>query len=249
MINFSRSLPYGFPSRKTWRLGTELPTRDIDTGRAAIPNIRLVIASSMRLVRESLVATLRGRAGLVVCDGVELSPQAIAKIADAKSDVILVDMGQISGVAAERMIKRIKHADPHTKLVAFGLDQIDDRIFACVGAGFSGYVSSESGADELHRALIDAVEGRMHCAPHIVAAIFDCLAGFLRELNRRGSLPPLTLRENEILTLAALGRSNKDIARELRISSATVKNHMHNVLQKLRVSRRGEAVARLHPHR
>ena len=81
--------------------------------------------------------------------------------------------------------------------------------------------------------------------PHIVAAIFDYLAGFLQELNRRGSLPPLTLRENEILALVAQGRSNKEVARELTISSATVKNHMHNILQKLRVSRRGQAVARL----
>jgi DNA-binding NarL/FixJ family response regulator len=205
-----------------------------------------MIASSMRLVRESLALTLRGRAGLVVYDSVDLSPQGIAKIADVKPDVILVDMAQTNGATAEQLIKRIKHSDPRAKLVAFGIDQIDDRIFACAAAGFSGYVSGESGADELHCALIDAVEGRMHCAPHIVAAIFDCLAGFLRELKRRGSLPPLTSRENEILTLVAQGRSNKDIAKQLAISCATVKNHMHSILQKLQVNRRGQAVAKLH---
>jgi two-component system nitrate/nitrite response regulator NarL len=176
---------------------------------------------------------------------VDLNAPGIAKIADAKSDVVIVDMGQINGLLAKRLIKRIKHADPRAKLVAFGLDEIDDRVVACAAAGFSGYVSSESDADELHRALIDAVEGRMHCTPHIVAAMFNCLAGFLQELNRRGSLAPLTLRENEILALVAQGRSNKEIARQLAISSATVKNHMHSILQKLRVSRRGEAVARL----
>jgi DNA-binding CsgD family transcriptional regulator len=59
------------------------------------------------------------------------------------------------------------------------------------------------------------------------------------------ALPLLTAREGEVLALAEEGRSNKEIARHLRISSATVKNHIHNILQKLQVGRRGEAVARL----
>ena len=107
----------------------------------------------------------------------------------------------------------------------------------------------ESDADDLHRALVDAMEGRMHCAPHIAAAMFNRLAGLLRESDAPGSLPPLTSRESEILALVEQGRSNKEIARQLAISSATVKNHMHDILQKLRVSRRGQAVARLREFR
>jgi two-component system, NarL family, nitrate/nitrite response regulator NarL len=214
-------------------------------GGAPVPDIRLIIAGSVRLVRESLAANLRVRDGLAVCDAVDLSPRGVAKIADAKPDVVLVDVGQIDGAAAGRLIKRIKAANPRAKLVAFGLDQIDDRVFACAAAGFSGYVSSDSDAEELHRALIDAMGGRLHCAPHMVAAIFDRLAGLSRERSGRGALSALTLRENEILMLVAQGRSNKEIARQLAISSATVKNHMHSILQKLRVSRRGQAVARL----
>ena len=97
--------------------------------------------------------------------------------------------------------------------------------------------------------MIDAVEGRVHCAPHIAAAMFSRLAGLLREPDAPEALPSLTPRESEILALVKLGRSNKDIARQLAISSATVKNHMHSILQKLRVSRRGQAVARLRPPR
>jgi len=161
---------------------------------------------------------------------------------------VLVDVGETNTdiVLAARLIRT---ASPGAKLLAFGLDEVDDRVFACAAAGFSGYVPRESGADELHRALVDAMEGRMHCAPHIAAAMFNRLAGLLRESDAPGSLPPLTSRESEILALVEQGRSNKEIARQLAISSATVKNHMHDILQKLRVSRRGQAVARLREFR
>jgi two-component system, NarL family, nitrate/nitrite response regulator NarL len=205
-------------------------------------NIRLIITSSVRLVREGLAATLHGRDGVVVVDAVDLGPWGIARIAAAEADVVLVDLGQTDPVAAARLIKA---ASPGVKLIAFGLDEIDDSVFACAAAGFCGYVPRESCADELYRAVVDVMEGRMHCAPHIAAAMFNRLADFLREPDTSETLPSLTSRESEILVLVQQGRSNKEIARQLAISSATVKNHMHNILQKLQVSRRGQAAARL----
>jgi two-component system, NarL family, nitrate/nitrite response regulator NarL len=204
--------------------------------------IRLIIVSPVHLVRDGLAATLHGREGVVVIDAIDLGRPGIAKIADAEPDVVLIDLGQTDIVAAAWLIKA---ASPDARLVAFALDESDDRVFACAAAGFCGYVPRESGADELHRAVIDAMEGRMHCAPHIAAAMFGRLAGLLREPDRQGSLPPLSSRENEILALVEQGRSNKEIARQLAISAATVKNHMHNLLQKLQVGRRGQAAARL----
>jgi len=209
-----------------------------------VTNIRVIIASPVRLVREGMVASLRGREGVVVADAVDMDPPGIATIADAEPDVVLVDVGERDPVALGRLIKA---ANPRARLVAFPLDEIDDRVFACAAAGFSGYVPRESGADELHRALVDAIEGRMHCAPHIAAAMFNRLADFLQE-PQPPPLPSLTPRESEILALVDQGCSNKDIARQLAISSATVKNHMHNILQKLQVSRRGQAAARRYPH-
>jgi two-component system nitrate/nitrite response regulator NarL len=191
-----------------------------------------------------MVASLRGREGVVVADAVDVDAPGIATIADAEPDVVLVDVGERDPVALGRLIKA---ANPRARLVAFPLDESDDRVFACAAAGFSGYVPRESGAEELHRAVVDAIEGRMHCAPHIAAAMFSRLADFLQE-PQPPPLPSLTSRESEILALVDQGCSNKDIARRLAISSATVKNHMHNILQKLQVSRRGEAAARRHPH-
>ena len=213
-----------------------------DSCAPAAAHIRLAIASPVRLVREGLRASLHDRDGVYVVDAVSLDAQGIARIAAAEPDVILVDLGQTDAVTAARLMRG---ACPDTKLVAFALDEIDTGVFACAAAGFSSYVPRESSAEELLRALVDAMDGRMRCAPHIAAAMFHRLADFLREARPQASLPPLTVRESEILALAEEGRSNKEIARDLTISCATVKNHMHNILQKLQVSRRGQAVARL----
>jgi len=204
--------------------------------------IRLVIASSVRLVREGLVASLRDRHGIVVIEAVNLDLEGIARIAALAPDVVLVDVARADAMAMTRLLKV---ASSEAKLLAFALAEIDDDVFACAAAGFSGYVPREGGADELYCALMDAAGGRMSCAPHITAAMFSRLSDLLRQRPARMPLPSLTARESEILALAEEGRSNKEIARHLRISSATVKNHIHNILQKLQVGRRGEAVARL----
>jgi DNA-binding NarL/FixJ family response regulator len=207
--------------------------------------LRLIIASPVHLMREGLAAVLRGRDEMLAAEAVDLSPAGMAKLANAEPDAVLVDLGQTDAAVAARLIKT---ASPGAKLVAFALDETEDDVFACAAAGYSGYVPCESGADQVHTAVIDAMEGRMRCAPHIAAAMFARLAGLLHAAEPQRALPSLSRRESEILALVDLGRSNKEIARQLSISGATVKNHMHNLLQKLQVSRRGQAAARLRGH-
>jgi two-component system nitrate/nitrite response regulator NarL len=209
------------------------------------PKIRLIIASPVQLVRESLAAALRDHHRVALVDTADLGPIGMAKIANKAPDLVLVDLGQADPVAAGQSIKA---ASPGSRLVAFGLDETDDQVFACAAAGFSGYVPCEGGADALRSAVVDAMDGLMHCAPHIAAAMFTRLAGFLHEPEPPRPLPSLSQRESAILALVEQGRSNKEIARQLAISSATVKNHIHNLLQKLQVSRRGEAAAQLRIH-
>jgi two-component system, NarL family, nitrate/nitrite response regulator NarL len=208
------------------------------TQRGTDKTVRVILASPVHLVQEGLARALRRHGNIAVVDAVGLDPEGIAKIAEAQPDVVLVDLGHTGSAAAARLVKTVC---PGARLVAFGLDETDDQVFACAAAGFSGYVRREAAADE----LCSAVEGRVHCAPHIAAAMFARLAGLSRERDHREPLPSLSSREGEILALVEQGRSNKEIARQLAISAATVKNHMHNILQKLQVSRRGQAAARL----
>src|SRR5262245_29014548 len=148
--------------------------------------IRAVIASPVRLVREGLAASLHGRDGVAVIAAVSLDAPGIARIAAVEADVVLVDLGQTDAVTAARLVR---NARAEAKLVAFALDEIDADVFACAAAGFSSYVPRESGADDLHRALVDAMDGRLHCAPHIAAAMFRRPADLLGTADPRVSLP------------------------------------------------------------
>ncbi len=205
--------------------------------------VRVMVASGVRLVREGLALALASRESIVVTGAVDLDAAGLARIAEMRPDVVLVDLGSLAAVEGA---ERLRGAWGPAKLVAFALHEAGDEVIACAAAGYSGYVSRDCDAENLSRSLVDAARGRMRCAPHIAAALFGRLSELLRAHPPGDAvLPELTARETAILALAGEGQSNKEIARELRISSATVKNHMHNILQKLQVDRRGQAVARL----
>jgi DNA-binding NarL/FixJ family response regulator len=121
---------------------------------------------------------------------------------------------------------------------------------ACAAAGVSGYVLHDEPHEELMKAVLAVARGEIWCPPRVAAVL-------MRRMGPHGSTPDmplgtarLTVREREILALIDGGLSNKEIARKLSIEVRTVKNHVHNLLEKLRVHRRGEAVAllRSHPH-
>lgn len=206
----------------------------------------LFIASAARLVREGLDLSLRGRSGVMIQAVLDLSPPSIGKMAEIDPDVVLID---VSGPEGLQRAPEIRQACPQAKLVAFAVVEIDEDIFACAAAGFCGYAPRDAGAGEVLQAVLDARDGKMRCPPHISAAMFDRLSRLIRQQGPTGTLPRLTSRESEVLALAEEGWSNKEIARRLGISNATVKNHMHNILQKLQVSRRGQATARLRSQR
>ena len=205
--------------------------------------IRLIIASPVHLVRDGLAATLRCRADVIVVDVIDLGPQGIAKIANAQPDVVLVDLGQTDPTTAARVIKAVS---PSAKLVAFGLDETNDHVFTCAAAGYCGYVARESGAGDLYRALVDAVEGRMHCAPHIAAAMFARLAGLLREPNPQEPLVgPVVSRERNSDTRRAgpLQQGNRASTRDQhRHSQAPLTQHSAEIAgEPPRASRRPTA--------
>jgi DNA-binding NarL/FixJ family response regulator len=153
-----------------------------------------------------------------------------------------VDLSNHEGLAATKTLRSLS---PSSKLIAFSVADIVEDVFSCAAAGFSGYVTRDAGVDELLRAVRAARDGEMSCSPHIAAALFNRLADRLSPPKSMNGASVLTVRERQVLMLTNEGWSNKEIGRRLRISPSTVKNHIHSILQKLHVARRGQAAARM----
>jgi DNA-binding NarL/FixJ family response regulator len=106
-------------------------------------------------------------------------------------------------------------------------------------------VSPDGSEQDLVTAIEYALRGELYCSPRVAGFLLQGVATLSRRLPRSGDQLALTLREREVLGLLAEGMSNKEIARSLGIGGSTVKNHVHKILQKLEVHRRGEAAVRL----
>jgi DNA-binding NarL/FixJ family response regulator len=132
---------------------------------------------------------------------------------------------------------------PAAKVVAFGVDDNEQDIITCAEIGVAGYVCREASTDELVEHVRSAIRDEVICSPRIAASLFRRLASLA---GRTASDDGLTIREGQVLSLIRAGLANKQIAAELSIAEATVKNHVHNLLEKLHVKRRAQA-ARLNP--
>ena len=160
-------------------------------------------------------------------------------------DAVILDLAMRDSIGfAEQIRDRV----PRAKIVAFAVSNLDHRVVACAQAGICGYVPKDGTAVDIVTAVSHAVRDEFHCSPKVAAMLLAQLAALAPEAtaDRPRRVPELTPREQQILGQIGQGLSNKEIARLLGISSATVKNHVHHLLDKLSVHRRTQAVAILH---
>ncbi len=200
----------------------------------------LFIISHVRLVREGLSWQLQRDGRLDLQGAGRPDATTLAELAAAPPDAIVLDLGVPRGlVFAEQLHAML----PATRLIGFAIGEGDTELVAWARTGVCGYVEREGSAGDIVAAVLHALKGELYCSPRFAAQL-------LAELAARGpALPPcastadLTPREREILTFVVRGASNKEIARRLGISVATVKNHVHHLLDKLAVRRRSQVSA------
>jgi DNA-binding NarL/FixJ family response regulator len=138
----------------------------------------------------------------------------------------------------------IQAAYPDARVIALNVPDDEAIVIACAEAGISGYVTEDSTLSDLVSAIECASRGELHCSPRVAATLVRRLASVSRG-SLRVHVADLTAREREILELVAEGLSNKQIAARLHIGLATVKNHVHHILEKLQVQSRSAAAALL----
>jgi two-component system, NarL family, nitrate/nitrite response regulator NarL len=207
--------------------------------RAARGPVGVLIVADIRLHRDGLAATLRRHQAIDVLGAATSGDDGLAQARAVSPDVILIDMATPDGVGAVRAFAREM---PAAKILALGVLEAEAEVIACVEAGAAGCVTREAPIEEVVSALEGMARGEAPCSPLMTAAIFkrvqELAAGRPEGLEER-----LTPREREILALIDEGLSNKQIAETLYIEIATVKNHVHSILEKLHVTCRGEAAA------
>ncbi len=203
--------------------------------------IRVLIVADIRLYRDGLAHIVGDEPRLTVVGTAPDLPTALQVVAERSPDVALVDLVMPQSVAA---VRAIATAAPRVKVVALGVRENEQDLIACAEAGVAGYVPRGASVADLVTALESVGRGELLCSPRTAATLWRRVAA----LATGGAGPPhhaLTPREREIAGLLEAGLSNKDIAVRLGIEVATVKNHVHNLLDKLQVHRRAQAVARL----
>jgi DNA-binding NarL/FixJ family response regulator len=203
---------------------------------------RIIIVSDTRLYCEGLALSLARVDRLVVAGVANSVASALACIEAKDPDVVLLDFAMQDALALPQAIAA---AQMRVKVVAFSVADTEDEVCECAEAGIAGYVARNGSKDDLIAAVENAVRGEVLCSPRVTASLFRRLAAHVQTTRQRPPEPPLTGREQDIISLIDRGLSNKEIARQLKISLPTVKNHVHNILEKLQVRRRGAAAALL----
>jgi two-component system, NarL family, nitrate/nitrite response regulator NarL len=207
----------------------------------AIPKVMVV--SPVLLYREGLAASLSGDGRVEVIattDPAAATAEALATTPDA----VLFDA---TGEEALAMARQLKRTDPSIVLVGFGISETAVAAVACAEAGLAAFIDEEGSVDSLVSTTLSALRGEFCCSPRVTAQLCERLAALASASRAAPSAAAdsLTTREKQIAALVSEGLSNKEIALGLRIGPATVKNHVHNILDKLGVRRRAAIAARV----
>ncbi len=160
-------------------------------------------------------------------------------------DLVIIDASRAETLAAARLLARVA---PGIRIIGFGIGGHDEAL-AGAEAGITAFVGQEGSVADIREAALRALRGEAVCSPELTAKLLARLAALAIGTPVGETLPALTDREGEIAQLVGNGLSNKEIAHRLGISPATVKNHVHTILDKLDVTRRSSVGARLHQTR
>jgi DNA-binding NarL/FixJ family response regulator len=204
--------------------------------------LSVLIVSEVRLYREGLAELLARESALRVIGTATDTADALVQACEREPAVVVLDHATADSLSFSRSLTQMR---PDIRVVALGLPESDDAVLAFAEAGIAGYVAREGSVQDVVAAIESAARGELRCSPQLAGTILRRLAWRAAVGADVAPTSALTSRETEIVRLIDQGLSNKEIAVRLGIEVATVKNHVHNLLEKLRVHRRAEAAARL----
>lgn len=206
--------------------------------RSDQPAIRVLIVDDHRVVRDGLEALISAEPGMCVVGSAGDGAEAIQLAKRLKPDIILMDlvMPHMDGVQATLQIKQ---DNPKARILVLTSFAENHQVFSAIKAGANGYLMKDTSAEDLIQALHDTYANRPALQPEIARKLMRDIQNQGEQNDRQN---PLTEREIEILQFLAQGKTNQEIADELFLSERTVRTHVTNILSKLGLANRTQAV-------
>jgi len=203
--------------------------------------IRVLICDDHALFRRGLIMVLESEEGIEVVAEAEDGEEAVRKAESAAPDVVLMDvrMPRTSGIEATRAIAA---SVPAAKVLMLTVSDDEEDLYEAVKAGATGYLLKEISIEEVANAIRAVVTGQSLISPSMASKLLSEFNNLARQAEQKAIAPKLTDRELQVLKLVAQGMSNREAAEALFISENTVKNHVRNILEKLHLHSRMEAV-------
>jgi len=203
--------------------------------------IRVLIADDHPLFRDGLAALLCSGQDTELAGAATTGPEAIELAGRVLPDVVMMDL-RLPGLNGIEATRRIVAASPHVAVVVLTMLDDDDSVFAALRAGARGYLLKGADHEEIRRAVHAAAAGEAIFGTGLAARVLAYFAAGSAAVP--STFPQLTEREREVLELVAQGRSNAVIASRLRLSEKTIRNNVSNILVKLQVADRAQAIVR-----
>jgi DNA-binding NarL/FixJ family response regulator len=208
---------------------------------APAPALQVVVTEDNRVIRDAVAALLAHDAGVRVVGTAGLDGDTLRTIEQTRPDMVLLPA---VGERSVELTRAITRRFPGIRVVVFGIKEVPERVTEVIEAGAAGYVRAEASVEEFREVVHLVARGEARVAPQIASRLFSRLATLAtaRRASERARSVKLTPRELEILRLVAEGLTNKEIAARLHVEQQTIKNHMHNILERLSLRRRQQAV-------
>ena len=204
--------------------------------------IRVLVADDHILFRDGVRALLNSMPDLEVVGEAGDGEEVVAKAASLRPDVILMDL-QLPGLNGVEATRRILRTQPGVSVLVLTMFEDTDTVLAAMRAGARGYILKDTDEEALLRSVRAVASGEALFGPGVAERIMRYLAEATPSAER-AAFPELTDREREVLWLLAQGLSNQEVADRMGISLKTARNHVSNILARLQVADRTEAVAR-----
>jgi two-component system NarL family response regulator len=203
--------------------------------------IRVLICDDHALFRRGLMMVLESEDGIEVVAEAEDGDDAVRKAEEHAPDVVLMDvrMPKMSGIEATRAIAE---SVPTARILMLTVSDEEEDLYDAVKAGATGYLLKEISIEEVANAIRAVTTGQSLISPSMASKLLSEFTNLAKQAEKKVLAPKLTDRELQVLKLVAQGLSNREVAEQLYISENTVKNHVRNILEKLHLHSRMEAV-------